>query len=275
MENQDIINLYKSGMSKYAIAKKFGATTGKIHSVLRTNKIPLRKTNKNKKYVCDDNYFSKIDSHEKAYWLGFLTADGSVSKDDNEISIGLSYRDIEHLEKFKVAIRSDSKIYIYDSIVKGNTHKCSKFCFYSAQMKIDLAYHNVVPNKSETLKISTKIPKQFTNSYLLGIIDGDGSFYIDPDGQMHFSLIGSKSEIESIQSIIVAKCKVSKNKIQQEKRSEQMWYLNYGGNAVVNRIVNYLYKSSPIYLKRKHDIINNLLGAYTKRKPGRQAYQDC
>ena len=26
----------------------------------------------------NNNYFSKIDSHEKAYWLGFLYTDGSV-----------------------------------------------------------------------------------------------------------------------------------------------------------------------------------------------------
>lgn len=271
MESQVVINLYKSGMSQYAIAKQFGVTHGKIQYILRKHKIPIRQGNQNKKYVCDDNYFSIIDSHEKSYWLGFLTADGSVSKKDNEISIGLSYRDIDHVEKFKSAIQSNSKIYIYDSIVNGKSHKCCKFCFYSPSMKKDLAIHNVVPNKSKTLKISTKIPKQFVNSYLLGIIDGDGSFFIDKENQTHFSLIGSKSEIKSIQSILIKNCNLNKSKIQQEKRSKQMWYLNYGGNAVISKLVNYLYKNSPIYLKRKHDIISGLLGSYKKRKSGRQA----
>jgi hypothetical protein len=259
MENQDVINLYISGASKYAIAKKFGATTGKIHSILRKYKIPLRKINKNKKYICNDNYFSAIDSHEKAYWLGFLAADGSVSKDDNEISIGLAYKDISHIMAFKSIIQSDNKIYIYESTVNGKTYKCCKFCFYSAPMKIDLQNHNIVPNKSKTLELSKNIPKQFMNSYLLGIIDGDGSFYLDKENQMHFNIIGSKMEIEEIQSILIKNCSLNITKIQQEKRSKEMWYLSYGGNGSLKRIVNYLYKNSPIYLERKYNIISNLL----------------
>ena len=32
-----------------------------------------------KKYFYDDNYFEKIDSEDKAYYLGFLYADGYVN----------------------------------------------------------------------------------------------------------------------------------------------------------------------------------------------------
>lgn len=258
MESQ-VINLYKSGMSQYAIAKKFEVTHGKVQSILRKHKVTIRLGNQNKKYVCNDNYFSKIDSHEKAYWLGFLAADGSVSKDDNEISIGLAHKDLSHIEAFKSAIQSDSKIYIYNSIVKDKIYKCCKFCFYSAPMKIDLQNHNIVPNKSKTLELSKNIPKKFMNSYLLGIIDGDGSFHLDKENQMHFNIIGSKMEIEEIQSILIKNCSLNITKIQQEKRSKEMWYLSYGGNGSLKRIVSYLYKDSPIYLKRKYNIISSLL----------------
>lgn len=273
MQDQEVINLYKKGESQYAIAKQFGVTHGKIQSILRRYKVPIRQGNQNKKYSCDNNYFSIIDSHEKAYWLGFITADGSVSKRDNEISIGLSYRDINHVEKFKIAIQSNNKIYVYNSTVNEKAHKCCKFCFHSSQMKQDLSTHNIIPNKSKTLEISKQVPAVFVNSYLLGIIDGDGSFFTDNEGQAHFSLIGSKPEIEAIQEILIKNCNVNSCKIQQETRSKQMWYLNYGGNATISRIVNYLYRDSTIYLQRKYDVISNLLGAYTKRKPGRQVDQ--
>ena len=32
------------------------------------------------KYSLNDDYFSVIDNEHKAYWLGFLYADGSLSK---------------------------------------------------------------------------------------------------------------------------------------------------------------------------------------------------
>ena len=31
-----------------------------------------------RKYHCDDGYFDLIDSEAKAYWLGFLAADGNI-----------------------------------------------------------------------------------------------------------------------------------------------------------------------------------------------------
>lgn len=266
MEDQGVINLYKSGSSQYAIAKQYGVTHGKIQSILRKHNVPIRQGNQNKKYSCDDNYFSIIDSHEKTYWLGFITADGSISKRDNEISIGLSYRDATHLARFKSAIQSDGQTFIYYTTVNGKAHLCCKHSVYSANMKTDLARHNVVPNKSKTLQLSQMIPTQFESSYLLGIIDGDGSFYMDKEGQMHFNLIGSKLEIENIQSILIKNCNVAKTILRQEPRSKEMYYLNYGGNGVLSRIVKYLYANSPIRLERKFDIIKHLLVASPRRK---------
>ena len=36
----------------------------------------------NKKYTVNENYFENIDNEEKAYWLGFLYADGYVRMKD-------------------------------------------------------------------------------------------------------------------------------------------------------------------------------------------------
>ena len=35
-------------------------------------------TTMKRKYNVNDNYFNKIDNEEKAYWLGFLLADGCI-----------------------------------------------------------------------------------------------------------------------------------------------------------------------------------------------------
>ena len=52
-------------------------------------------------YSINEKVFEKIDSEEKAYWLGFLYADGFVGAKNNQIGLGVALKDINHLEKYK------------------------------------------------------------------------------------------------------------------------------------------------------------------------------
>ena len=53
------------------------------------------------KYKINTRFFSCIDSPEKAYWLGFLWADGCISATtgSKRIVFCLHYRDHKHLEQ--------------------------------------------------------------------------------------------------------------------------------------------------------------------------------
>ena len=54
--------------------------------------------------------FEKIDTEDKAYWLGFLYADGSVGSKENKIELGLAEQDLHHIEKFRDFIGINNKI---------------------------------------------------------------------------------------------------------------------------------------------------------------------
>lgn len=56
--------------------------------------------------------FEIIDTEEKAYWLGFLYADGSVSSSEDKIELGLAEQDMHHIEKFRDFIGINNKIFI-------------------------------------------------------------------------------------------------------------------------------------------------------------------
>ena len=60
-------------------------------------------------YQVNDNFFSNL-SEKSAYWLGFIYADGYISKTENCIRITLSDKDEKHLLKFKEDIESESPI---------------------------------------------------------------------------------------------------------------------------------------------------------------------
>ena len=55
-----------------------------------------------------ENTFQNILDDNTAYWLGFLTADGSISK--TTIQIGLANKDKEHLEKLRNFLEVDKPI---------------------------------------------------------------------------------------------------------------------------------------------------------------------
>lgn len=89
------------------IARELGYDWSTIKKIFYRNNIektPNNKVNHNINF----NYFSKIDTEEKAYWLGFLFTDGSVR--NNEIRFQLKAEDKYMIEKFKQCLNSDAKI---------------------------------------------------------------------------------------------------------------------------------------------------------------------
>ena len=74
--------------------------------------------------------FRQIDTEEKAYWLGFLYADGYVSK-YNQVEVSLALKDKNHLEKLKVFINTNTNIITDD-------HRC-RLLFCSKELANDLA----------------------------------------------------------------------------------------------------------------------------------------
>ena len=94
----------------------------------------------------DINYFDNINSFKKAYWLGFLSADGSLK--NNKVQICLSDRD--HIEKFKEDLKSEHKISINNYLDKRTN-------------KIYTSYSIQITNKLFTMK-----PKESQRTSVVG-----------------------------------------------------------------------------------------------------------
>ena len=78
-EKYIIIERYNNGESSLQIAKDYNVTASSICGLLRRNGCVLRSNKINsRKYSFNENYFKNIDTAEKAYWLGFIAADGYV-----------------------------------------------------------------------------------------------------------------------------------------------------------------------------------------------------
>jgi hypothetical protein len=251
----EIVALYNEGFSLRDLAKKYNVDKGVIKKRLLQHDTKLRTLSEaNRTYSFDENIFHKIDSHEKAYWLGFIASDGSIYH--NTLKIGLSFKDFTHLEKFRTFLKAEHPIHTYYPIVKGKKYKSCEFSIRSDIMIADLLKLNIGANKSMTLE-PAPLKTKYLNSYLLGIVDGDGCFSVDKLGQMKMNIISSLPMCQFIMDTLVKHCDITPTKIGEEKRSKGMNYCYFGGNNKVKSIVDYLYQDTQVWLERKRNIVRD------------------
>lgn len=244
-----IINSYLLGDNTYQLGKLYNISHGTIRNILIRNDIKLRKRTEigraKSKFSLNENIFDLIDSHEKAYWLGFLITDGGIF--NGAISLHIAIKDINHLEKFKSFMGSNHNIYI-----RKNKHPSCRLRFKSQKLCSKLSKYGIVPNKTFIAKFGKNIPKKYLCSYILGIIDGDGSF-TNSNNNMSISITSaSKKFINDLQNTLVTKCNLNKTKINHIKNK---YILTYCGNNQVPRIAKYVYSKSSIFLERKKNKI--------------------
>ena len=130
----------------------------------------------NRTHNLDEDYFSKIDNEEKAYWLGFLWADGSINKTAkraaaaNRLTLAQKHAEKSHLQKFLDALHADYSI---------KTRKSTNICavdINSRQLCDDLMQLGYGTKENRT-KIP-KIPALLMPHFIRGYFDGDGCLSI-------------------------------------------------------------------------------------------------
>ena len=140
---EKIIHLYTiEGKTQKEIGPIMGCGIKPIIRVLHENNIStnIRRTNRRLK----EDYFSNINTSNKAYFLGLLFADGSINKDNTReamIKIQLLNEDKPLLEKFKSEIASDG------TIMNAKDDTCA-LAIRSNQMTANLEQFGIVPNKT-------------------------------------------------------------------------------------------------------------------------------
>lgn len=217
----------------------------------------------NRKYNLDEAFFEKIDSEEKAYWLGFFTGDGNIT-DENRLRIRLAIKDKSHLIKFKKAVKWDGKDY-YPKYQDG-----LEVYFKSFKMKTDLARYYIIPRKTFITKFPD-LPKSLERHFIRGVFDADGSIckairmrqgksgqiYISYGGE--FDIQGNRKFILALQSRFV-EIGLPQNSINYSGKSINR--LRYGGINQLKMIYKYLYEGATIFLERKKKLFEEILNNY-------------
>ena len=254
-EKDSIIESYLKGKTINYIGGKFHLQSHMIKNILKERNIEIRQKIYN-------NYFEQIDTEEKAYWLGFLYADGSINK--SAVDLTLQERDKNHLEKFLYSIHADVLIKDKNVILNNKEYKNKRITIHDSKMVLDLIKCGCTENKSFTIRFPDKdIPNNLRNHFIRGYFDGDGSISKSRN-QWSWNIISNEYFLKEIQNILVNEIGLNFTKL-ISKKSSLIKSLSYGGSHNIYKIYNYLYKNATIYLQRKYDKYQEFLLSYSKK----------
>lgn len=249
-----LIKEYIEGTSLTELYNKYKVPISSIHYIIKKAKVNRPRENTTVKH----DYFDFIDNEEKAYWIGFLLADGNVYTKNykNTISLGLKGTDKEHVQKFITCLNIKNKL--YETYMKqgysiGN--KKVQIAFSSNQIVVALEEFGIIPKKSSfdiKYKIQEIIPEMLQRHFWRGVIDGDGYITISNRPQFSIGLVGTYKLLEDF--LIYCKKFVP---TQASIRPHSSIFDIRISSDYGEKIAGLLYNKCKIYLNRKYNIWKN------------------
>lgn len=219
-------------------------------------------------YSFDETFFDVIDTEAKAYWLGFITADGCVvlGRDAGgwairRMSVKLQASDSGHLEKLKSDMKADNPVRPVPAVTTG--HPQAEFTLSSAHLVESLIRLGVTPRKSLTAT-PWDGPGNLMRHYWRGMVDGDGTIIRHPGERekWHVRLLGSEACIEAFRLWGAAVCGSAADKYPKGR----IWTWTAGGLASPQALVRALYDGSTVYLDRKYELALQLMAAPVRHR---------
>ena len=260
-----LVEYYNEGLSLTKISTILGIDRHRLSNVLKEQGIDV--VNKQNETKFDSTIFDVIDTEEKAYWLGFIYADGYIDSsplDPNKKSryvfeLSLKVSDVEHLNKFNIFMKHNK------NNVKIGKSKCQGKEFFRCRWKINnkhlwntLNNHGCTPNKSLTLKFpdySIFKDKSLIRHFIRGYFDGDGciSYHkCDTKGNSYSvttALLGTHQFIHELENNLPCKGFYPNT---GDKYSKETCELRFTvSNSKI--FLHYLYDDATIYLNRKYN----------------------
>lgn len=233
-----------------------------------------------RKYTYDIDYFYKIDTPDKAYWLGFLYADGAITKfykKDGTIrsmtlEISLKYEDKIHLEKFRECIKSD--VPIFERIIKlnGKEYKSARIQINNTRFCRNLCNVGCIPQKTYKLEFPSNniVPHPLMRDFIRGFFDGDGcicTYECAGSSCIVSTITGRPEMLHSIVDYLISQS-VIRTMPAFIKKSKQNFAcdVRFSGKDNNKDLLDYLYKDSNLYLDRKYNKYIDYYKNYNDKK---------
>lgn len=224
----------------------------------RAKRLKIKKTAEYTQQRLDKIFVDRIErnkiesfdemTQEKAYWLGFIYADGYINKRNNNLKIVLAAQDREHLKKIENILPNPS-IYI------RKDKKNIGYSWGSTYLMNRLNELGVFNKKSLDLKFPKMLSEEFYKSFILGYFDGDGTIYlVEKYFRCGFGMCGTKEFLSEVQKIILQYTGVELNIYAHGI----IFNLTTKDRYKIIQVMKWLYDGSGVFLERKKEKFERL-----------------
>lgn len=241
----EVKEYYLQNLSVIKTAKHFHLGIEKISYMIKNMGIEI--INYQNISPINESIFEVIDTEEKAYWLGFLYADGYIGE-ENKVELCLKEEDKVHLEHFKRFLNSNNKISFKPNRL-GNAYR---FSFRNERIHDDLISKGCVQAKSLILTFPTSqiVSDDLIKHFLRGYFDGDGYLginYLKYTKSPRCGIVGTLDFIKGF----VDKLNFNYRDRQLSKKGKAYQYTF--STQECRNMLNIMYDEATIFLKRKYD----------------------
>jgi hypothetical protein len=223
------------------------------------------------KYTYNEKFFTDINNEEKAYWLGFLYADGCITRfyknerlKSMSLELTLQEEDKGHLFKFLQSL--ESNVPIQNKTVKGKDKKynANRLVVNCTNICRDLIDKGCTPQKSLTLEFPSWLNENLVRHFIRGYFDGNGCVYFNiipyyykqknntyNQKKFNVSFVGTYDFLNSIKNILI-KLNIKCTEIYSGNTGRAFEFRLYG-HENIKKFYDYLYNDNHFCLKRKYE----------------------
>lgn len=205
-------------------------------------------TKKKRTYPLNETFFDNINTEAKAYFLGFLYADGCNHTEKGCVSLSLQEKDKEILEKLSRLLQPSKPLHKYRNTAGFKTSNSQyKLVISSRHISNRLVELGCVKQKTMILVFpdTNQVPESLQKHFIRGYFDGDGC--VESNG---VSMVGTLRFCSSVKDIVKINLGVN-------------FYLRFKGNYPTTEIstkakqgrifLKWIYSDSTIHLQRKYE----------------------
>ena len=254
-----IVEMYQQGLSAPEIAHQFGVAHTLILRYLEKNGIDRRSAEEcHRIYPIREDFFDVIDTQEKAYFLGFLYADGGNNKDANFVRVDLARKDKDILEKLASLIYLEEPLQHIKDQNREKEYKGQKVIYHTSYFNINSKY---ICHKLEELgcpaakSLVITFPKwlvdpELQRHFIRGYYDGDGGVSLTDvkERGAHTRMVSTFEFCQSMHKIISKETGIQFGEPYNDVDDKNVYSIHLSGNRQVVHFLDWLYKNATIYL---------------------------
>jgi len=250
-----LVSLWELG--KYTcvdLSRQFNISSVAIGGLLKRRGYKMKSQSElQRKYEINENFFDTIDTQEKAYFLGFLYADGYNNTERNSVALSLKESDKEILVTLNGLLQPTKPLQYV--IVRNNSNTQNQYRLVIANKHLSKKLSELGCTKAKTFTLTYPY---WLNAYLAphfirGYFDGDGYLGICKN-RLAFCIVGTYNFCNSLKQLFIDELNITSHiRTRHPERHNNIRMLEISGSRQILKCLDWLYKRSSIHLKRKHD----------------------